>query len=446
MFSSSKPASVTPNIIIHGGCGNITRQNLPPDAYKAYRASLLSILDSANSRLRQPGAKAIDVATYVVSLLENDTLFNAGHGAVFTLNGTQELEASVMVSRGYRKRGVGVMKLSHVKNPILLAKEMLIRGNEDDGGGAQGHVQLAGESCEKLASDWGLELVKPSYFWTKKRWAEHRRALGKSSDDATYDRNRGAIDNGHDESTLDMGDVTITSEPFSNPTWDSKEYLPQGTVGCCVLDSEGVTCVATSTGGITNKLPGRIGDTPTIGAGFWAEEWTVSSALSSRTYNASSPLTQILSDCLPSLAGYLRLPSQSEDEVALARSSYRAVAMSGTGNGDSFLRLNAARTAAAIVRFQSQAPSSPAASSDSHTSLQASVTAVAGLNGMLQQSAEDRWRKTGEGEGGIIGLEVDGASGTSTVVADFNCGGMFRTWYDEDGKPQMMVFKKGYQV
>ncbi|KAK6439315.1 hypothetical protein LTR95_004479 [Oleoguttula sp. CCFEE 5521] len=443
---SSKPAFVTPNIIIHGGCGNITRDNLPPDAYEAYRASLLAILDGANSKLCQPGAKAIDVATYVVSLLENDTLFNAGHGAVFTRTGTQELEASVMVSRGYRKRGVGVMKLSHVKNPILLAKEMLIRGNEDDGGGAQGHVQLAGESCEQLASEWGLDMVKPSYFWTKKRWAEHRRALGKSTDDAIYDRNREAIDDGHDESSLDMGKEAVTSEPFSNPTWDSKEYLPQGTVGCCVLDSEGVTCVATSTGGITNKLPGRIGDTPTIGAGFWAEEWTVSSTSSSQPFYVASPLGRIISDCLPSLAGYLRLPQQSKEESNCSRPSYRAVAMSGTGNGDSFLRLNAARTAAAIARFTSQAPSSPAVSSDSHTSLQASVTTVAGSNGMLQQSAEDRWRKTGEGEGGIIGLEVDGASGKSAVVADFNCGGMFRTWYDGSGKPQMMVFKKEYEV
>ncbi|OQO03851.1 hypothetical protein B0A48_10492 [Cryoendolithus antarcticus] len=443
---SSKPASVTPNIIIHGGCGNITRENLAPDAYKAYRASLLAILDSANSKLRQPGAKAIDVATYVVSLLENDTLFNAGHGAVFTRTGTQELEASVMVSRGYRKRGVGVMKLSHVRNPILLAKEMLIRGNENDGGGAQGHVQLAGESCEQLASEWGLDMVKPSYFWTKKRWAEHRRALGKSTDDATYDRNREAIDDGHDESSPDVGDETVISKPFSNPTWDSKEYLPQGTVGCCVLDSDGVTCVATSTGGITNKLPGRIGDTPTIGAGFWAEEWTVSSTSSSQPFYAASPLSRIISDCLPSLAGYLRLPQQSEEESNCSRPSYRAVAISGTGNGDSFLRLNAARTAAAIARFTSQVPASPAASSDSHTSLQAAVTAVAGSNGMLQQSAEDRWRKTGEGEGGIIGLEVDGASGKSTVVADFNCGGMFRTWYDEEGKPQMMVFKKEYEA
>ncbi|KAK6442573.1 hypothetical protein LTR95_001196 [Oleoguttula sp. CCFEE 5521] len=443
---SSKSASVTPNIIIHGGCGNIKRQNLPPDAYRAYRASLLVILDSANSKLRQPGAKAIDVATFVVSLLENDTLFNAGHGAVFTRTGTQELEASVMVSRGYRKRGVGVMKLSHVKNPILLAKEMLIRGNEDDGGGAQGHVQLAGESCEQLASEWGLDLVKPSYFWTKKRWAEHRRALGKSTDDATYEKNRQAIDHGHDGSSLGVADGIVTSEPFSNPTWDSKDYLPQGTVGCCVLDSEGVTCVATSTGGITNKLPGRIGDTPTIGAGFWAEEWNVSSGSSSRPYHAASPLTRMLDDCLPSLAGYLRLPSQSEGEAEFTRPSFRAVAMSGTGNGDSFLRLNAVRTAAAIARFASQAPSSLVASSDSHTSLQAAVTAVSGSHGMLQQSAEDRWRKTGEGEGGIIGLEIDGASGSSTVVADFNCGGMFRTWYDADGKPQMMVFKKEYEV
>ncbi|OTA31372.1 hypothetical protein BTJ68_07673 [Hortaea werneckii EXF-2000] len=91
------------------------------------------------------------------------------------------------------------MKVRRVKNPILLAKEMLERGNEDDGGGAQGHVQLEGETCEELAREWGLELVRPSYFWTRKRWDEHRWGLGLESSDELYREHRRQADRGASE-------------------------------------------------------------------------------------------------------------------------------------------------------------------------------------------------------------------------------------------------------
>ena len=193
---SEKSQAIRPRIILHGGAGNITRENLSKDSYLAYRNAMLDILQDANSKLLLPGANALDIATYAVSLLENNGLFNSGHGAVFTTAGTHELEASVMVSRGYRKRGVGVMKVRKAKNPIKLAREMLIRGEESDGGGAQGHCQLEGETSDRLAEEWGLDLVKPSYFWTKRRWDEHRRGLGKSHDQDTYERLKGRADEG----------------------------------------------------------------------------------------------------------------------------------------------------------------------------------------------------------------------------------------------------------
>lgn len=171
---------IKPRIIIHGGAGNINRTNLSAASYKAYREALLSTLHSSSRLLSKPGATALDIASHAVSLLEDNALFNAGHGAVFTKAGTNELEASIMVSKGYSKRGVGVMKVTRVKNPIKVAREMLVRGEEADGGGAQGHVQLGGGSVEKLAEEWDLEMVKPSYFWTKRRWDEHRKGLGKS--------------------------------------------------------------------------------------------------------------------------------------------------------------------------------------------------------------------------------------------------------------------------
>ena len=104
---------IEPRIIIHGGAGNITRDNLPPRSYEAYQRSLLHVLAEAKHLLDAPDSTALDVAVHAVSLLEDDPLFNCGKGAVFTRAGTNELEASVMVSKGYKKRGVGCMLLRH---------------------------------------------------------------------------------------------------------------------------------------------------------------------------------------------------------------------------------------------------------------------------------------------------------------------------------------------
>ena len=326
----------------------------------------------------------------------------------------------VMVSRGYCKRACGVVLLKRVRNPIKLAREMLVRGeargsarsNGDEssvplggggGDGAQGHCCLGGETAEKLAEGWGLEMVDEDYFWTKKRWDEHKRGL---CDDT-----------------------------------ELQEYLPQGTAGCVALDQYGTLCVATSTGGLTNKLPGRIGDTPTIGAGFWAEEWDDTPLEANgreskpllREYSlglgdAIDGLRNVLLDCMGQSHRYCQVspPSSTYSEKA---SNIRAVAMSGTGNGDSFLSLAAVRTAGAIVRF-------------SHDrSLASAVNQIAGSGGELQRSAGDRWG-TGEGEGGIIGIEL--VDGKGEIIFDFNCGGLFRCWVDDQGKVRVMVFKDEY--
>ncbi|KAK5724505.1 hypothetical protein LTR15_004550 [Elasticomyces elasticus] len=409
-------------------------------AYQQYREALLAILNKANDLLIVPGAAAIDVATHAVTLLENNPLFNAGHGAVFTREETHELEASVMVSKGYRKRGVGVMKVTRAKSPILLAKEMLVRGEADNGGGAGPHVQLEGKTCDRLAEQWGLEIVDSSYFWTRRRWEEHRRGLSKSYDHETYVKHKREAAGECKTSMLE--EISCANSYASNdPSWDGKEYLPQGTVGCVVLDSTGTICVATSTGGLTNKLPGRIGDTPTIGAGFWAEEWQPHqhTAAHASVPASISPLGAFVHDCLPSLASYLTPREALCGQIVTAQSSPRAVAMSGTGNGDSFLRLNAVRTAAAMARFSSGGVSDGSLTVGL-TSLQHAVSAIAGPHGALQQSAEDRWLKSGEGEGGIIGIDL--RDGEGHVVADFNCGGMFRTWIDDNGKARMAVFRQ----
>ena len=330
MESSKAARNVKPRIIIHGGAGNIRRENLPKSSYEQYQSSLLAVLASCEKLLQTPGARALDVATHAVSMLEDNPLFNAGKGAVFTRVGMNELESSIMVSDGYRKRAVGCMLLTRTKNPIKLAREVLIRGEEDNGGGAQGHCQLSGESLERMGADWGLELVNPNYFFTQKRWQEHLRGLEKEKTPSSTNEKVVAV------SGIDAGEE-------HDPSWDGEEYLPQGTVGAVVLDSFGTICVATSTGGLTNKLPGRIGDTPTIGAGFWAEEWEspVPSSRKMRYERQSERRTrldsisrgnvaEVFKDCLSGPGDYT-LQHEIPEEAKTIR---HAVGMSGTGNGD----------------------------------------------------------------------------------------------------------------
>ncbi|KAI8236858.1 hypothetical protein K4K55_003698 [Colletotrichum sp. SAR 10_96] len=197
---SPTAVKVKPRLIIHGGAGNIKPANLAPPQYAEYRAALLTIISKTNAYMTTPTPtttataalpSALETAVHAVTLLENDPLFNSGHGAVFTRDGINELEASVMVTRGFAKRGVGVTGLRHVRNPILLAKAMLEHGEADLGGGsdshpssseidapsAQGHTLLHGPTAELLAEKYGLELVEPGYFFTQRRWDEHIRAL-----------------------------------------------------------------------------------------------------------------------------------------------------------------------------------------------------------------------------------------------------------------------------
>lgn len=433
--------SYKPALILHGGAGNLKRATLPPELYAAYHKSLQSYLRSTHELLKN-GASALDAVVHAVSLMEDDELFNCGRGSVFTTAGTIEMEASVMVTsvrdtpdlEGSIKRGAGVMGVKHVRHPIQLARESLLRtgytvdGKPSNDSGCL-HSQLHGDQVELLAREWGLDFMPDEWFWTQRRWDEHQRGL--------------------------KGEA----EPLS---------LSQGTVGCVCLDQWGNIAVATSTGGMTNKLPGRIGDTPTLGAGFWAESWDELVPNTSSPHPAPSAggflqeAQSWLADCLPPFLrespapAYMPLSATSEKaqlhrhsenaadyQPAQTSSKKRALAVSGTGNGDSFLRVAAARTALAMARF-----SAPG------LTLADAVTAVAGPGGELQRSAGRRWGVTGEGEGGIIGIEADSAPAPSgelrrgKVVFDFNSGGMWRAWVEEDSAgrehERIMVFREEY--
>lgn len=465
-----------PALILHGGAGAIHRSILPPDLYAKYHSSLLSYLRSTK-RLLEDGAHAIDAAVHAVSLMEDDELFNCGRGSVFTSAGTIEMEASVMVTSARNdnsvtnnsdsmKRGAGIICVRNVRHPIQLAKEVLVRTGQDENGnpvpgGDEGqdngsmHSQLSGPYVEELARGWGLEFKPDEWFWTQKRWDEHQRGLRKPDRECTSGSRLG----------LGYG------------------YPSQGTVGCVCLDQWGDLAVATSTGGLTNKFPGRVGDTPTLGAGFWAEAWDVegrdsTSQLEDMRYHPQSgqPLFRsvglsksiwdmTLADCVPDLSSLFRetfgaepdtdmrahsLPAQSftdqKPKPFRPRKKRRAAAVSGTGNGDSFLRTAAARTTCAMMRFSKQT-----------VSLGKAISAVAGADGELQRSAGRRWGKTGEGQGGIIGIEAvldedtidESGLHRGKVVFDFNCGGMFRAWIEEDvdGRDieHVMVFKEPYR-
>lgn len=487
-----------PTVILHGGAGAISRDNLPPELYARYHASLLRYLTQTR-QLLDSGASALDAASYAVTLFEDDPLFNCGRGAVFTDKGTIELEASIMVTSlnpdgprvGAVKRAAAVSLVKNTRHPILLAKEVLIASDADHGLGGTNtmHTHLSGRELEEWGwNERGLEKKPESWFWTKKRWEEHRRGLHPDAQSLN---------------AYTFEDLLASADPLSqiprNGTdidIDILEIPSQGTVGAVTLDSWGNLATATSTGGLTNKRSGRIGDTPTVGSGFWAESWEenippsrlragVAVASSERpllnqasdmlwkhtrallepcleplqlqrTYHyhdlngappsyasavdASSPITQPYTT--PSMDLPLHKPKQQR----------RAVALSGTGNGDSFLRTNAVRTAASISRFSSQ-----------NVLLSDAIRLIAGPNGDLQRSAGGRWGQTGEGQGGIIGIEVTDDGGgdgsersfngkrTGKVVFDFNCGGLFRAYYEQDAQdeggkevPRVAVFREDH--
>ncbi|KAF2452830.1 nucleophile aminohydrolase [Lineolata rhizophorae] len=282
-------------------------------------------------------------------------------------------------------------------------------------------------------------MVEEGYFFTRRRWEEHRKGLA-----------------GKDGAGEELP-VGVEAWADGEPGWDGHEYLPQGTVGAVVLDRFGDLCVATSTGGLTNKLPGRIGDTPTLGAGFWTEEWTDKTTSKSMAYTSplapsrivQAPIDRMipglreswLGSCLP----FVSPQPERQDAIPWAPEPVfeklqlsdrplpkrRGIAISGTGNGDTFLRLSACRTTGAICRFSSPSPS-----------LQSSLSRMTGPEGELQKSAGDRWDRTGEGEGGMIGIEF--VDGRGKIAMDFNCGGMFRAWVDDDGVDRCMVFREEY--
>jgi beta-aspartyl-peptidase (threonine type) len=209
-------------IAIHGGAGALPRQLLTDAREKAYRAGLESALDTGYAVL-ELGGTSLDAVSTAVRILEDDPLFNAGRGAALTRDGAAELDAAIM--DGKHQRAGAVASVRHVRNPIDLARRVMEKSR---------HVLLVGLGAEEFALEEGVPLVPNEYFRTEER----RQQLESTQ-------------HGHRVSEL------IAS--------------PQGTVGAVALDIDGNLAAATSTGGMTNKRQGRVGDSPIIGAGTYAK-------------------------------------------------------------------------------------------------------------------------------------------------------------------------------
>lgn len=237
-FANPNPGGFS--LAVHGGAGTITRQTITPEVAAKYQAALERALQTGYQILAQGGSSVAAVEA-VVRVFEDDPLFNAGKGAVFTHDGKNELDASIM--DGKTGLAGAVAGVTTIKNPISAARAVMEKTR---------HVLLIGRGAEQFAAEQNLEIVDPSYFFTQWRWDQLQRAKEKKRLELDH--------NGVPEKR---------SENLSVPYWQT-DYK-HGTVGAVALDSHGNLAAATSTGGLTNKLYGRVGDSPIIGAGTYAE-------------------------------------------------------------------------------------------------------------------------------------------------------------------------------
>jgi len=235
-FSHSALSEESPlAIAIHGGAGTIDKAKFSPEQEKAYRAKLSEAVEAGYSVLEK-GGESLDAVTAAITVLEQSEFFNAGRGAVYTYDGGHELDASIMDGRN-RKAGA-VAGVKHVESPIKLAR--LVMDNSV-------HVMLSGQGAEEFAKEQGIELIENNIFDTKHRYD----ALLKAKD------------------KLDKAKATTKSYQAAHNALS--DNFKMGTVGAVALDKNGNLAAGTSTGGMTAKRYGRVGDAPVIGAGTFAE-------------------------------------------------------------------------------------------------------------------------------------------------------------------------------
>ena len=303
ILTGSKDESVEFSIAIHGGAGTITRKNMTPGKENAYRSKLKETLNVGYSILDK-GGTSLDAVEATIRIMENSELFNAGKGAVFTNAGTNELDASIM--DGSNLKAGAVARVKTVKNPISAARKVMEE---------TWHVMLSGDGADKFAKEQGLDIVDPNYFYTQRRWDSLKKI----------------------------------------------QVEKHGTVGCVALDKHGNLAAGTSTGGLTNKRWGRVGDSPIIGAGTYANNQTC--------------------------------------------------AVSGTGQGEYFIRGNVAYDVSAIMEYKGKS---------------------------VGEAAQNVIRKLSDmgGNGGIITMDSKG-----NISMPFNTAGMYRGFRKAGQAPEIFIYK-----
>jgi beta-aspartyl-peptidase (threonine type) len=219
------PGPIT--LVVHGGAGTLTKKNMTKEQEQAYKNKIAEAIDIGFTIL-ESGGTALDAVIHTIVILENSPLFNAGKGAVFTHTGENELDASIMDGSNITAGAVAGVKT--IKNPILAARAVMEQSP---------HVMLSGAGAEEFALKEGLEIVDPSYFYTERRYKNLQRA--------------------------------IENEKGGSGQIDKLKDPKYGTVGVVALDVDGNLAAGTSTGGTNNKKFGRIGDSPIIGAGTYAD-------------------------------------------------------------------------------------------------------------------------------------------------------------------------------
>jgi beta-aspartyl-peptidase (threonine type) len=320
--SNEKTAQKKFGIILHGGAGTITRENMTSEMEEAYSAKLTEALETGY-KILENGGTSLDAVEKTINIMEDSPLFNSGKGAVFANNGMNELDASIM--DGKTLNAGAVAEVHHIKNPISLARLVLDKSK---------HVLLAGEGAEIFAKMNGVEMVDQSYFYTERRWQSLQRAKEReeSSGDQSY---------------------------IGNPDPTHKF----GTVGVAALDKNGNLAAGTSTGGLTNKRYGRIGDSPIIGAGTYANNYTC--------------------------------------------------AVSGTGEGEYFIRLNVTKDISDLMQYK-------------NLTLKAAAKEVI-MNKLTSLG----------GTGGVIAIDKEG-----NIAMPFNTKGMYRAYHLEGGEPVVKFYKE----
>jgi len=224
-------------IVIHGGAGTILKKNMSDSLEDAYKSKLKEAITKGHTILKN-GGTSLEAVTATINIMEDSPLFNSGKGAVFTYNETNELDASIM--DGATLNAGAVAGVKRIKNPINLALSVM---NDSP------HVLLSGDGAEEFAKEQGFEMMDPSYFYTKRRYQSLQRLKKRDKEKL------------NESKSISHEDPYIKNTKF-------------GTVGCVALDKKGNLAAGTSTGGMTNKRWNRIGDSPIIGAGTYANNTT----------------------------------------------------------------------------------------------------------------------------------------------------------------------------